>query len=162
MATAELPTSERIERLWAFYGRGTRVSDWLEVRQELIDQFSEATLDPDWMHIDPDRSRRDGPFDGTIAFGFWTLSMLTYLMRETTGSEYPRGVAYGFNYGLDRVRLMAPVPVGSRIRNHSRVVRIEGRGERRVLLKSENRVEIEGEQKPAMIAEWLGMLVFAD
>ncbi len=150
----------RIEEFWNYYGRDPRTSDWVEVSQALIDQFSEATLDPDWMHIDPERSRRDGPFDGTIAFGFWTMSMLTYFNRVTTGAEYPPGAAYGFNYGFNRVRLMAPVPTGARVRNHMKVVDIAARGDGRYLVTSENRIEIEGQEKPAMVAEWLGMLVF--
>jgi acyl dehydratase len=155
------PRPETLEQsLWDFYGRETRVSDWLEVEQPSIDRFAAATRDPDWMHIDPERARREGPFDGTIAFGFWTLSMLTYLTRSTLGGDYPPGVRYGFNYGLDRVRLMAPVPVGSRIRNHFRIVDIEDRGDSRFVVRSENRIEVEGEEKPAMIAVWLGMLVF--
>jgi acyl dehydratase len=148
------------DRLWSYYGRGERVSAWVEVEQEAIDRFAEATRDPDWMHVDPERARRDGPFTGTIAFGFWTLSMLTYLTRSTLGGEYPPGVRYGFNYGLDRVRLMAPVPVGSRIRDRFRVLDVEDRGDGRFLVRTENRIEIEGETKPAMIATWLGMLVF--
>jgi acyl dehydratase len=155
------PRSETLkERVWEFYGREPRVSGWLDVEQSTIDRFAEATHDPDWMHVDPERARRDGPFEGTIAFGFWTLSMLTYLTRSTLGGDYPPGVRYGFNYGLDRVRLMAPVPVGSRIRNHFRILDIEDRGDGRLLVRSENRIEVEGEEKPAMIAVWLGMLVF--
>lgn len=161
MNTTALTPEQRIEELWQYYGRESRASDWVEVTQELIDKFAEATLDPDWMHIDPERARREG-FDGTIAFGFWTMSMLTYFLRVTTGSEYPPGAAYGFNYGFDRVRLMSPVPVGSRIRNHSTVIRLEHRGGGNYLLSSENRVEIEGEEKPAMVAVWLGMIVFPD
>jgi acyl dehydratase len=153
---------ERMAYLEQYHGSGERVSPWVEVTQELVDKFSEATLDPDWMHIDPERARRDGPFDGTIAFGFWTLSMLTSFLRETTGGDYPPGVAYGFNYGLDRCRLMAPVPIGSRVRNHFKVVGLEDKGQGRFVLKSENRVEIEGQDKPAMVAGWLGMLVFPD
>ena len=155
------PRSEQLEQtLWEFYGREPRISGWLEVEQATIDRFAEATRDPDWMHIDPERARREGPFEGTIAFGFWTLSMLTYLTRSTLGGDYPPGVRYGFNYGLDRVRLMAPVPVGSRIRDHFRILDIEDRGGGRFVVRSENRIEIEGEEKPAMVAVWLGMLVF--
>ena len=160
MEQAQTPSATTIERLWDFYGHEARVSEWLLVEQKTIDQFAEATRDPDWMHIDPERARRDGPFDGTIAFGFWTLSMLTFLSRSTMGGDYPPGVRYGFNYGLDRVRLMAPVPVGSRIRNHIRVVDIDDRGEGRFLVRTENTIEIEGEEKPAMVAIWLGMVVY--
>ena len=156
----DLESAALERRLWEFYGREARISDWLEVDQRSIDQFADATRDPDWMHIDPERARRDGPFDGTIAFGFWTLSMLTFLSRSTLGGDYPPGVRYGFNYGLDRVRLMAPVPIGSRIRNRFRILDIEDRGEGRFVVRTENTIEIEGEEKPAMVAVWLGMVVF--
>jgi acyl dehydratase len=160
MERAQTPSAIAIERLWEFYGRGDRVSEWLRVEQEDIDRFAIATRDPDWMHIDPERARREGPFDGTIAFGFWTISMLTYLTRSTLGGDYPPGVRYGFNYGFDRCRLMAPVPVGGRIRDRFRVVDIEDRGEGRFLVRTENTIEIEGEEKPAMVAIWLGMVVY--
>jgi acyl dehydratase len=150
-----------IDRVKASYGEGYRTSDWLTVEQSFMDRFAEVTLDPDWMHIDPERARRDGPFDTTIAFGFWTISMLTHFTRQIAGSEYPEGIDYGFNYGFDRVRLMAPIPIGSRIRLHSKLLDIENRGTGRYLVRTENRVEIEGEEKPAMVAEWLGMMVAA-
>lgn len=132
----------------------------LTVDQTRIDEFSDATLAPDWMHIDPERAQRDGPFGGTIAFGFWTMSMLTYFLRHTAGRDYPEGAIYGLNYGLDRVRLMAPVRVGKRIRNHAKIADVTERGKGRFLVKTENTVEIEGEDKPAMVAEWLFMLVY--
>ena len=119
---------EIIEALWDYHGRDTKVSEWLLVEQASMDGFAKVTLDPDWMHIDPERAKREGSWDGTIAFGFWTLSMLTYFMRSTAGTPNPPGALYTLNYGLDRVRLMAPVPVGSRIRNHYRVLDIQDRG----------------------------------
>ena len=88
-----------------------QVSEWLTVDQERIDQFGRATLDSDWMHVDPERAKRDGPFGGTVAFGFWTLSMLTYFVRHAGGRDYPEGALYGLNYGFDRVRLIEPVVV---------------------------------------------------
>ncbi len=148
------------ETLRTELGEEPRVSDWLTVSQDLMNRFSEATLDPDWMHIDPARAKTESPFGQTIAFGFWTMSMMSYFHRKTTGREYPEGALYGFNYGFDRVRLMAPIPVGKRVRNHSRFLGVEDRGEGRFLVKTENRVEIEGEDKPAMIAEWLFMLFY--
>ena len=159
MEQASIRSETFKEKLWEFYGHGTSLR--MARSQAARDRpFAEATLDPDWMHIDPRRARREGPFDGTIAFGFWTLSMLTYLTRSTVGGDYPPGVRYGFNYGFDQVRLMSPVPIGSRIRNHFRIVDIDDRGEDRFLVRSENRIEVEGVEKPAMIAVWLGMLVF--
>lgn len=147
------------QRIRSYYGDEPRVSDWLTVTQDVIDRFGAATLDSDWLHTDPARARQESPFGGTIAFGFWTVAMLTYFARQTLGSDYPPGVRYGLNYGFDRLRLLSPVRVGRRIRNTSRLLEIENRGERRFLVKTENRIEIEGEEKPAMIAEWLVMLV---
>jgi len=142
------------------FGSEPLVSDWLEVTQDMTNQFAAATLDPDWMHVDPDRAKREGPFDGTIAFGFWTMSMLSYFMRQSTGRAYPPGVVHGFNYGFDRLRLLAPVSVGVRIRNHCEIVDVRDRGEGRFVIKTANRVEIEGHDGPAMVADWLFMVVY--
>lgn len=150
------------DQIRAFYGEAEHTSDWLTVSQETIDQFGQATGDMDWLHTDPQRARRESPFDGTIAFGFWTISMLTYFARQTFGKDYPDGALYGLNYGFDRIRMIAPVPVGSRIRNHTRLLDVEDRGNGRFLVKTENRVEVEGADKPAMIAEWLCMIVYPE
>ena len=149
-----------VEEIRKSYGDTPQASEWLLVEQKLIDQFGGATLDSDWMHVDPERAKRDGPFGGTIAFGFWTLSMLTYFVRHAGGRDYPEGALYGLNYGFDRVRLIEPVVVGSRIRNHSELVDITLRGDGRFLVKTENTVEIEHKEKPAMVAEWLFLLVY--
>ena len=148
-----------LDEIRAFYGDTVHTSDWLTVDQGRIDQFARATLDLDWLHVDPDRAARDGPFGGTIAQGFWTLSLLTHLQRQMTGHDYPAGVAYGFNYGFDRIRWISPVRVGKRVRGTCRLVDVVDRGGGRYLVKTENRVEIEGEEKPAMLAEWLVLLV---
>ena len=150
------------ESIASFYGDSVHVSDWFTVSQEMIDKFGEATGDMDWLHTDPERAKRESPFGGTIAYGFWTMSMLTYLCRQTQGKDYPEGALYGLNYGFDRIRMISPVPVGSRIRNHMRLLGVEDRGARRFLVKTENRVEVEGVEKPAMIAEWLCMFVWED
>lgn len=150
------------DRIASFYGDAEHVSDWIIVSQEAIDQFGQATGDMDWLHTDPERARRESPFGGTIAFGFWTMSMLTYFCRQTFGKDYPDGALYGLNYGFDRIRMITPVPVGSRIRNHLRLLEVEQRGAGRFLVKTENRVEVEGVERPAMIAEWLCMFVFPE
>ncbi len=136
------------------------VSEWLRVGQEQIDHFARATLDADWMHVDPERAKRESPYGGTIAFGFWTMSMLTYFARQTGGRDYPEGALYGINYGFDRLRLLAPVRVGERIRNRMALLDVEDRGGGRFLIRTENTVEIEGGERPAMVAEWLVMLVY--
>lgn len=150
------------EQIAAYYGESEHTSDWLTVTQDAINQFGEATGDMDWLHTDPERAQRESPFGGTIAFGFWTISMLTYFCRQAFGRDYPDGAIYGLNYGFDRIRMIAPVPVGSRIRNHTRLLGVEDRDGGRYLVKTENRVEIEGTEKPAMIAEWLYMIVYPE
>jgi len=150
------------ESIASFYGELAHASDWFAVSQEMIDKFGEATGDMDWLHTDPERAKRESPFGGTIAFGFWTISMLTYLCRQTFGQDYPDGALYGLNYGFDRIRMISPVPVGSRIRNQMRLMNVEERSPGRFLVKTENRVEVEGVEKPAMIAEWLCMFVYPD
>jgi acyl dehydratase len=151
-----------VESIASFYGELAHASDWFTVSQEMIDKFGKATGDMDWLHTDPERAKRESPFGGTIAFGFWTISMLTYLCRQTFGKDYPDGVLYGLNYGFDRIRMISPVPVGSRIRNRMQLLNVEERGAGRFLVKTENRVEVEGVEKPAMIAEWLCMYVYPD
>lgn len=156
--TAQSP----IEIIRNYYGREPRASDWFTVEQEAINRFGIATADSDWLHTDPERAAKESPYGGTIAFGFWTISMLTHFSRQTFGQDYPDGALYGLNYGFDRVRLLAPVRVGKRIRNHGRLMDVEDRGGHRYLVKTENKIEIEGEEKPAMMAEWLFMLVYPE
>jgi len=131
----------------------------MEVRQEDMDGFADATGDDDWMHTDPERARAAG-FDGTIAFGFWTLSRLTAFLREVAGADYPPGARFGFNYGLDRVRFLAPVPVGSRIRNRISVADVREKDPGRFLVSLHNEVEVEGREGAAMVADWLVLFVY--
>ena len=157
MSAARSYTSDEI---WDAVGREPIVSDWLEVEQKTIDQFADATKDWNWLHIDPERAAREGPTDGTIVHGFWTISMLSHFMRSTPEWQYPEGLEYVLNYGLDRVRLMAPVPVGGRIRDRMQVVKVRGAGEGRFIVKTQHTIEVESGEKPAMVAESLGMLVY--
>ncbi|HEY9553025.1 MaoC family dehydratase [Allosphingosinicella sp.] len=146
-----------IEDLRRRIGSEIGISNWIEVDQTLIDSFAHSTKDMDWMHIDPERASRDGPYGGTIAFGFWTLSMLTHFSHEI--GMWPADVAYGLNYGLERVRWITPVRVGARIRMRCKLLDIEDRGEERFLIRTDNSLEIEGEERLALVAEWLGMFV---
>ncbi len=150
-----------LETIKGFYGDEPKSSDWFLVEQSMINTFGEATADSDWMHTDPERPKRDSPFGGTIAFGFWTVSMMTYFGRQIMKQDYPGNALYGLNYGFDRVRLMAPVLVGKRIRCHLRLLNVEERGAGKYLVKTEYTIEVEGHSdKPAMIAEWLFLLAF--
>jgi len=138
----------------ALVGRELGVTEWLTVEQEMIDAFGASTRDMDWMHIDPERARREGPFGGPIAFGFWTLSLLTHFSHEV--GMWPQDVSFGLNYGLDRVRWIAPVLVGSRIRMRCVLQGFEPREPGRYLVRTLNTVELE-DQRPALVAEWLGV-----
>lgn len=151
---------DRIRAIRAFYGDTPKVSEWLVVQQAWIDRFGEATGDSDWLHTDPERAGRESPYGGTIAYGFWTIAMLTWFTRRTLGRDYPEGASYGLNYGFDRIRLTEVVRVGARIRNHCRLLDVQSRGNGRYLVRTENRIEIEEIQRPAMIAEWLVLLVY--
>lgn len=146
-------------------GQEIGLSDWLVIDQARIDEFSRATDDVDPMHIDPAWCEAHSPFHTTIAFGFLTLSMLTALSRQALGWAHDSTVetgGYAINYGLDRVRFVAPVPVNARIR--ARFVMLESKelrpGER--LNKFGVTVEIENQPRPALVAEWLGLWVSAE
>src|SRR5918997_5804849 len=113
---------ESVEKLAEFVGREVALSEWVEVSQERIDAFAEATEDRQWIHVDPERAARESQFGGTIAHGFLTLSLLSELGRTALSVG---GVRMGINYGLNRVRFVAPVPAGSRIRGRFRLAALE-------------------------------------
>jgi acyl dehydratase len=136
---------------------------WLVVDQEMIDGFSQHTRDPDPFHIDPDWASKHSPFGTTIAFGFLTMSLLTHLLQAAQG-EMARDLAadpnthgHYLNYGFDRLRLVSPVPVGSRIRGTFTVIKSEADARGRHMVVFDTAVEVEGEAKPALIAEWLAL-----
>ena len=135
-------------------GRELGVSDWLEVTQDLVNGFGASTLDLDWMHIDPERAARESPFNGPIAFGFWTLSMLTYFSHNV--GMWPRDAVFGLNYGLDRVRWINPVKIGARIRMRCTLRGFDPREDGGYLIRTSNIVELE-DGRPALAAEWLGV-----
>ena len=142
---------QSISDLANYVGKEVGVSDWLEVSQERINQFAEATEDRQWIHIDPDRAARDSPFETTIAHGFLSLSLLSELgkMTMTVG-----GVRMGINYGLNRVRFVSPVPSGGRIRGSFLLAALEEiKGG--VQATWNVTVEREGGDKPCVIADWL-------
>jgi acyl dehydratase len=127
----------------------------------MIGAFGDATRDHDPMHVDPAWASR-GPFNGTIAFGFLTMSLLTHFMHSAMGTDPKRhdpSLGYYLNYGFDRMRLISPVPVGSRIRGHFRVLEVRPDAKNRSILKFGATVEIEGGERPALSAEWLSVWV---
>jgi acyl dehydratase len=157
MATADGTVITSVEELKHWVGKETRVGDWHTVTQEEINAFADATGDHQWIHVDPERAK-NGPFGGTIAHGFWTLSAAPFIMRGGTGGQ---GITVrlpsrlGINYGLNRVRFITPVHVGKRIRARSKLLGVEEVQPNVIQQVTEITVEIEGEAKPAMVAESL-------
>jgi acyl dehydratase len=137
-------------------GQEIGVSDWVLVDQDRINQFAECTEDRQWIHVDPDRAKRESPFRSTIAHGYLTLSLIAGLALQVGG--LPNNLQAAFNYGLDKVRFIAPVRVGARVRLRSTLMSLEDKGPGQYLMKASNTIEIEGEEKPALIAETLAML----
>ena len=115
--------------------------------------FATATKDLDWMHVDVERSRTMSPYGTTIVQGFLMMSLVIHLSHES--NTEPDGVAYGLNYGMDRVRFTSVVLVGSRVRSRIKLLSVSPRGEGRYLYKTQHYLEVEGKEKPAMVAEWL-------
>jgi len=153
-------SANEIELIRGFYGDAMHTSDWFVVTQDLVDKFGIATYDSDWIHTDPARARSESPYRNTIAQGFWTLSMLTFLSRNANGGHYPPGARIGINYGLDGVRFPGPVRVGERIRLRFKLVDIACRNDGQYLVRTENVIEVEGQNKPALVANWLFLLVY--
>lgn len=147
------------EALAGMAGRELGVSSWVTVDQPMIDQFAECTRDRQWIHIDVERAKRESPFRAPVAHGYLTLSLIAAMSYEV--GALPQGTAAAFNYGLDKVRFIAPVRVGSKVRLRSTLVSFDDKGGGQYLMKSSNVVEIDGEEKPALIAETLAMLVKA-
>jgi len=148
-------TSVTLEELEQTAGRDLGTSRWHAVEQRSIDLFAEATGDHQWIHVDPEAAAA-GPFGGTIAHGYLSLSMLPMLMAEVLSVE---GARMGVNYGIERVRFTAPVPTGSEVRLHAKLLSAERRGEG-VLYRVGVQIEIRGAEKPALVGEVL-YLVFA-
>ncbi|PZO06708.1 MAG: Nodulation protein N [Alphaproteobacteria bacterium] len=144
----------RLADLAPLIGQEMGVSRWFVVDQARIDAFAEVTEDRQFIHVDPEAARAT-PFGGTIAHGFLTLSLASAMTYDAVPPL--EGVVMGVNYGFDKLRFLAPVPAGSRIRGRFRLLSAEDKGGGRWLLKHELTVEIEGSEKPALIAEWLGM-----
>ena len=152
-------TVYRMATLDRFVGCELGVSPWVDVDQRRIDAFAECTGDRQWIHVDGERARRESPFGGTIAHGFLTLSLAATLAMEA--GVIPPDAGAALNYGLGKVRFLAPVKAGARVRNRVALLAIEPKDEGRVLITFGNTIEIEGEAKPALVAELMAMLIAA-
>lgn len=138
----------------ALIGTDLGASEWTVIDQQRINAFADVTGDNQFIHIDPVAAAAT-PFGGTIAHGFLTLSLLASMMPE--GAIVLKGIKMGVNYGFEKVRFLQPVPSGSRIRARHVLKAFDDKGGGRFLVTTEVTVEIEGQEKPALIADWLGM-----
>ncbi|MBX9882197.1 MAG: MaoC family dehydratase [Sphingomonas sp.] len=134
-----------------------RVSDWVEVSQEMIDKFADATGDHQFIHVNPQMAAMT-PFGGTIAHGFLTLSLMPLLSSKVPDAPQIEGVKMGVNYGGNKVRFMQPVRSGKRVRGRFKLLELAEKRPGQWQQVNEFTVEIEGEEKPAMIAEWISQI----
>ena len=148
-------TFNGIDEVVAATGEHLGYSDWHEVTQQQVDLFAEATGDHQWIHVDPERAARETPFGGTIAHGYLTLSLLPRLNANIYSIKSRKR---GVNYGSNKVRFTAPVPSGSRVRGHLTLKAIEPMGSGCSRLVTEATVEVEGSERPALVAETLSLV----
>ena len=154
--TATEKTVTSIDELKALIGQETGVSDWLEITQDRVNQFADVTGDHQWIHVDVERAKAS-PLGGPIAHGYLTLSLLPGLRAHGwEGVKMELGAKMAINYGLNRVRFITPVHVGKRVRLRSKLLSVEEVQPNIYQTISENTIEIEGSQRPAMVAESIG------
>ncbi|MGO1183050.1 MAG: MaoC family dehydratase [Micrococcaceae bacterium] len=151
MAESTAKTVVSFDEVSGLAGKDLGYSDWIEVTQEMVNTFADATDDHQWIHVDPERAK-DGPFGAPIAHGFLTLSLIIPFWTDLFDVT---GVSTKVNYGLDKVRFTSPVKVGSRVRMHgaiTEVSEVKGNG---LHLVTNGTIEIEGEERPAVVATFL-------
>ncbi len=146
----------KAEELPGLVGRELEPSPWLEITQERVNQFADATNDHQFIHVDREKAKQT-PFGGTIAHGFLSLSLLSYLNAQN--AILPEGLVMGINYGSDKVRFLAPVSVGKRIRSRQKILEVTEKKPGQWLIKTDVSVEIDGEETPALVAEILSMYI---
>jgi acyl dehydratase len=144
---------EAVEAIGAELG----VSQWFQVEQSRIDEFADVTRDHQWIHVDVERAKTESPYGATIAHGFLTLSLIPGLSKDNYSVENAK---MGINYGLNKVRFLAPVTAGSRVRVRSELADAVRAGEDAVNLTVRHTVEIDGSEKPAAVAELISRWVF--
>ena len=148
-------TFENPRKLLDAVGNDLGASDWLTIEQSRIDQFADATGDHQWIHVDPERAK-DGPFGSTIAHGYLTMSLVNLFLPQIMEVQ---NVSMGVNYGADKLRFPAPVPVGSRIRGRGQVVEAEEVKGGAIQVKVRVTIEIEGGERPACIIDTISRFV---
>jgi acyl dehydratase len=152
MAVKVIPKDEMVNAA----GTKFEPSDWIEGTQERINTFADCTEDHQFIHVDLEKAAQT-PFGGTIAHGFLTLSLLSKMVEGN--GIVPENIVMGLNYGLDKVRFLAPVRAGKRVRAHMTIASVDRKDDNRFLVRQSISVEIEGEETPALVAEWLAMMI---
>ena len=141
-------------------GEEQGAGDWFTVTQDQIDRFADVTHDHQFIHVDPERAAAETPFGGTIAHGFLTLSMLVHLQESIQADPGPlEGIVMGINYGFEKVRFINPVPSGARIRASAVISNVELKGTSLQTTRTMT-IEIEDQERPALVAEWIGRAVY--
>lgn len=148
------------DELRTLIGQPPFVTDWIMIDQTRINQFADCTDDHQFVHVDPERAQHT-VFGGTVAHGFLTLSLLASMMYQSPFTNTGTGRT-GVNYGLNRVRFLSPVHAGKRVRGHLALSELEDKGHGRVQLLLACSVEVEGQDKPAMIADWIIQFIDGD
>ena len=147
-----------LDELKAAVGGESRYSKWFDVTQDRIDKFADVTEDWQFIHVDPEKAAKT-PFGGTIAHGFLSLSLLSAMSYDSEFSL--ENIAMGVNYGFNKVRFSAPVKVGARVRGKFTTVKVDEKSPTNILTTTKVEVEIEGESRPALTAEWLGLSILS-
>jgi len=150
--------NEALNAMQAKIGTEIGVSRWITVDQAMIDAFGDITQDTQWIHNDPERATAESPFGGAIAHGFLTLSLASRFVYDCF--EFPTGQKLGINYGFNKLRFLAPVPAGARVRGRFVLTSVVQRSNTALLRETALTIEIEGQETPALVADWLGMMVF--
>lgn len=146
-----------VDELRAAVGTEIGVGDWFQVTQKMVDDFAALTMDPQWIHVDAERTERESPFGGTIAHGFLTLSLLSHLFRQIFRFDGVQKMT--INYGFNRVRFVSPVRTGSNVRLRASLQSLRDI-ESGVECTWDMKIEVEGSAKPALVAEWITRIYF--
>ena len=156
-----MAVDELIEEIIGKVGEEIHLSDWLPVDQKMINGFADVTKDHQWIHVDEDRASKESPFGSTVAHGFLTLSLIPHLSGVVDASQpsYP-GIKLSVNYGLNRVRFPNPVTAGSKVRTRSKLTGVDKINEECFQLTEEVTIEIDGQEKPACVAEMVSRHYF--
>jgi acyl dehydratase len=153
MATSKLSFAT----LSDWIGKELGTSQWVTVDQDRINEFARCTGDNQWIHVDVERAKKESPFGGPVAHGYLTLALLAEMNMDI--GVVPKDALAAFNYGIDKVRFMTPVPAGARVRARTTLAEVADKDGGRKLVKLVSAIEIEGQAKPALVAETLAMLV---